>query len=201
VSARALLFTIAIGAVAAAGAPAWGQLAAPQGMQGEPVNIEADRMRADDQKQTAEFEGRVILTQGAFQLRADRITVRKDAEGFQHGVATGNPATFRQKREGTGEWIDGEARRIEYDGKQARVELFESARVSRDKDEVRGNYISYDTRTEVFRVQGGKQFTATPGRDDRVRAVIQPKSKAGTEPRGAAPDSGPAPGVGSARGK
>ena len=42
------------------------------------------------------------------------------------------------------------------------MELFDQARVSRDKDEVRGNYISYDTRAEVFRVQGAKELPAAP---------------------------------------
>ncbi|MCL4801354.1 MAG: lipopolysaccharide transport periplasmic protein LptA [Burkholderiales bacterium] len=177
----------ALGCALAPGAPAWGQQepakAVTKAAPAEPVNVEADRMRADDQKQIAVFEGRVVLTQGTFQLRADRITVRKDDDGFQHGVAIGNPATFRQKREGTDEWIDGEARRIEYDGREARVELFDGARVSRDKDEVRGNYISYDTRTEVFRVQGGKQYSASPSGEDRVRATIQPKPKSGQASR------------------
>ncbi len=143
----------------------------------KPVSIEADRMLADDQKQTAVFEGRVVLTQGSFVLRADKLTVRQDAQGFQNGVAVGAPATFRQKRDGVDEWIEGEAQRIEYDGKAERVELFDRARVSREKDEVRGNYISYDSRTEVFRVQPSKDASGPPGREGRVRAVIQPKKK------------------------
>ncbi len=153
----------------------------------EPVSIEADRMKADDQKQIAEFEGRVVLTQGSFQLRADKLTVRKDGDGFQHGTATGQPATFRQKREGTDEWIAGEAARIEYDGRREQVELFDSAKVSRDNDEVRGNYISYDTRAQVFRVQGGKEYAPGPGREDRVRAVIQPRAKSTDKGKPAAP--------------
>jgi lipopolysaccharide export system protein LptA len=142
----------------------------------KPLSIEADRMLADDARQTVEFEGQVVLTQGTFTLRADRITVRQK-DGFQFGVAIGNPATFREKRDGADEWIEGEARRIEYDGRAQRVELFDRARVARDKDEVRGNYISYDQRAEVYRVQGSKDETAAPSRDERVRAVIQPKKK------------------------
>ena len=163
----------------------------------KPVNIEADRMLADDQKQTAVFEGRVVLTQGTFVLRADKLTVRQDTQGFQTGVAVGAPATFRQKRDGVDEWIDGEASRIEYDGKSERVELFEKARVSRDKDEVRGNYISYDSRTEVFRVQPSKDAAGPPGREGRVRAVIQPKKKDEPSARPAAPlDLKPATDIG-----
>jgi lipopolysaccharide export system protein LptA len=163
----------------------------------KPLNVEADRMLADDGKQTVVFEGRVVLTQGTFVLRADKLTVRQDKEGFQSGVAVGSPATFRQKRDGVDEWIDGEALRIEYDGKVERVELFDKARVSRDKDEVRGNYISYDTRSEVYRVQGSKELPSAPaGRDARVRATIQPKKKDdGGAPRAPGLELKPAPGL------
>ena len=167
----------------------------------KPVSVEADRMLADDGKQTVVFEGRVVLTQGTFVLRADKLTVRQDKEGFQSGVATGSPATFRQKRDGAEEWIEGEAQRIEYDGKGERVELFDKARVTRDKDEVRGNYISYDTRSEIYRVQGAKELVATPaGRDGRVRAVIQPKKKEGAAaPRAPGLELKPAPGLDTGR--
>src|SRR5262247_3796315 len=163
----------------------------------KPLNVEADRMLADDGKQTVVFEGRVVLTQGTFVLRADKLTVRQDKEGFQSGIAVGSPATFRQKRDGVDEWIDGEALRIEYDGKVERVELFDKARVSRDKDEVRGNYISYDTRSEVYKVQGSKELPAAPaGRDARVRATIQPKKKEdGGAPRAPGLELKPAPGL------
>jgi lipopolysaccharide export system protein LptA len=143
----------------------------------KPVNIESDRLSADDAKQVAVFEGRVVLTQGTFVLRSDKLTVRQDKEGFSFAIANGNPATFRQKHDSVDEWVDGEALRIEYDGKKDFVELFDKARLTRDKDEVRGNYISYDSKTEFFRVQGGKDFVPSPDRDGRVRAIIQPKPK------------------------
>ncbi len=143
----------------------------------KPVNIESDRMNADDAQKTAVFDGRVVLTQGTLRIRADRLTVRQDSEGFQSAVAAGRPATFRQKREGLDEYIDGEAERIEYDGRADRVQLFNGARVRRDSgDDVRGSYISYDSKTEQFSVQSAKD--ASPqSRDGRVRAVIMPKKK------------------------
>jgi lipopolysaccharide export system protein LptA len=166
----------------------------------KPVNIEADRMLADDAKQTVEFEGRVVMTQGTFTLRADRITVRQDKDGFQFGIAVGNPASFREKRDGADEWIEGQAMRIEYDGRAQRVELFDRARVARDKDEVRGNYISYDQRGEVYRVQGAKDSPAQPASDGRVRAVIQPKKRDAGAARSDAPlELKGAPGLDSTR--
>lgn len=161
----------------------------------KPINIESDRMTADDTKQTAVFEGKVLLTQGTTQLRADRLTVRQDKEGNSFSVAIGKPATFRTKRDGVDEWVDGEAERIEYDSKAERVELFVKGRLTREKDEVRGNYISYESRTEFFLVQDAKDAKpAAPGRPpERVRMVIQPKPR----PPGP-PTAGSGSGAGSA---
>lgn len=147
----------------------------------KPVNIESDRMNADDVRRIATFEGRVVLTQGTLTLRADRITVRQDRDGFQFGTAVGKPASFRQKREGTNEYVEAEAERIEYDARAERVEFFENARMRRDGgDDVRGNYISYDARTEHFTVNsrpaGGAGEAAKGGPPGRVRAVIQPRT-------------------------
>ena len=56
--------------------------------------------------------------------------------------------------------------------------MFNRAYLKKSNDDVRGNYISYDARTEFFRVVGGGKQAATPGNPEgRVRAVIQPKSK------------------------
>jgi lipopolysaccharide export system protein LptA len=155
--------------------------------QDEPLNIESDSMTADEAKRIATFDGKVILTQGSMIIRADRIVVQQDREGFQRGIATGNPATFRHKREGYGEYIDGQAQRIEYDSKIDRVEFFNGARLHRDSgDDIRGEYISYDARTERFTVKAGDAATgASP--DGRVRATIMPKK--------AAPQGQPAPGA------
>lgn len=146
-----------------------------------PVNIESDRMSADDSKKTAVFEGRVVLTQGTLVIRADRLSIRQDKQGFQYGVAVGNLATFRQKRDGD-DYIDGEAERIEYDGRAERVQFFERARLHSDAgDDVRGNYISYDSRTQYFTVQSAKDGGAQGG-ESRVRVIIVPKKADSTQP-------------------
>jgi lipopolysaccharide export system protein LptA len=157
----------------------------------KPVNIESDRMNADDAKKTAVFDGRVVMTQGTLIIKADRLTIRQDNQGFQYGIALGSPATFRQKRDGANEYIDGEAERIEYDGRLERIQLFERARLRRDTgDDVRGNYISYDARSEYFTVQSSKD-AQQQGRDSRVRVVIMPKKKDGEVEE--SPQSKPAP--------
>jgi len=143
----------------------------------KPVNLEADRVTIDDAKQLAVFEGNVVLTQGTLQIRGDRMEVRQDKEGFKQGTTWGNPASFRQKREGYDEYIEGWAGRIEYDGRVETLQMYTRAQLKRAQDEVRGDYISYDARSEFFQVTGGPK-TATPDNPGgRVRAVIQPKPK------------------------
>ena len=152
----------------------------------KPVNLEADRVTIDDVKQIATFEGNVVLTQGTLQIRGDRMEVRQDKEGFKQGTTWGNPAAFRQKREGYDEYIEGWAERIEYDGRVETMQMFNRAQIKRGQDEVRGNYISYNASTEFFQVTGGGAKGAAPGNPEgRVRAIMQPKGKEKPPPPGA----------------
>lgn len=162
---------------------------AERGDRDKPINLEADRVTIDDAKKISVFEGNVVLTQGTLVLRSDRMLVREDQQGFQHGTAFGKPATFRQKRDGVDEYIEGEAERIEYDGRAERLQLFDRAQLRRGADEVRGSYISYDQPTEFFRVTGAPGNTTGGASVGRVRAVIQPKSKDAkdTKPEPASP--------------
>jgi lipopolysaccharide export system protein LptA len=150
----------------------------------KPTQVEADRMSADDVRKLNVFEGNVVVTKGSIRLSADRVVVRQDAEGFQFATATGRPARFRQRQdprpgEKEGIWVDGEAQRIEIDDRNQKVELFDAARVTRGCDEVAGDYILVDQRSDFYEVKGGKDG----GQKGRVRATLQPKGV------GAAPTS------------
>ena len=162
----------------------------------KPTQIDANRMTSDDARRISIFEGNVVLTKGTIVVRADRITVRQDPEGFQISTATGAPARFRQKRDGKEEWVEGEALSIEIDDKKENIELRSQARILRDKDEVRGDVISVDTRSEFFSVTGGKSAASGHNPEGRVRAVIQPKARdesATTPPEAGHPPPASAP--------
>lgn len=150
---------------------------AEQADRDKPINLEANTMDVNDATKVSVYQGNVRLTQGTLLILADKLVVKQDSEGFSTGTAYGNPATFRQKRDGVDEYIEGWAQRIEYDGKRDKVELFVSARVKRGQDEVRGSYIAYDGKTEFFQVKGGQDAVTETNPKGRVRAVIQPKSK------------------------
>ncbi|MGN6390356.1 MAG: lipopolysaccharide transport periplasmic protein LptA [Burkholderiaceae bacterium] len=152
----------------------------------KPTNIEADQMSYDDVKQINTFVGHVVLTRGTLTMKAAKVVVVTDPEGYQYATMYGAPgqlATFRQKRDGGPDlWIDGQAERIEYNGKTEIVKLFSNARLRRlegDKptDEVQGEFISYDSKTEFYTVNNTASGTSKPGAG-RIRVTIQPRGEA-----------------------
>jgi lipopolysaccharide export system protein LptA len=148
----------------------------------KPLNIEADKMQMDDLKQVSVFTGRVILTKGTIILRAERLVIKQDPEGYLYGTAygsTGKTASFRQRREGADQFVEGYGEEIEYDGKSEIVKLKRNAllkRLEKEKsvDEVCGNLIVYESLTELFSADSGPAGACSPS--GRVRLVIQPRS-------------------------
>jgi lipopolysaccharide export system protein LptA len=167
----------------------------------QPLNFAADNARVDDNQRVNVLTGNVEITKGTIVLRAAKVEVRQQADGSQTAVATngaGGRAYFRQRREGLDEYIEGEAERIEYDGQGDKV-YFKGRAVMRRlngatvSDEVVGQSIVYDNRTEVFQVAGGGGgggTTGAPTTGGRVRGVIAPRNDPASAPRSAAPRDG-----------
>ncbi len=151
----------------------------------KPFFLEADQVLIDDMHQTSTFTGSVRLTQGTLLIRGDKIEVVQYKDGFNQARAYGNTASFRQKREGSEEYLEGYGERIEYDTRTGTVDFYVQARVKRESDEVRGDRITYSMKTETFQVSSSAGTKNTkPG---RVRAVLQPKPKTGASTPDAPP--------------
>jgi len=143
----------------------------------KPIEIEADTMTVDDTKNISTYMGDVILTQGTLIIRANKLIVREDRQGFQHSTATGNPTTFKQKMEEKDGYINGMASRIEYDGHMDKVHLYEKAMVKRGQDTVWGDYIMYDANSEFAQALSGdiKNDDGEIIKKGRTRAIIRLK--------------------------
>ncbi len=151
----------------------------------KPTEIQYDTADLDDVKQIRTLRGNVVLTRGTLKMKSDKAVVTQDPEGYQYVTLTGvpgKPATFRQKRDGDGDqWVEGEADRIDYDGRIELVKLFSKARIkrlegTRPSDEVAGEFISYDSRKEYFSVRNTVTGDSKPGAG-RGTMVIQPSAK------------------------
>lgn len=151
----------------------------------KPTKVEADQMAYDDAKQVNTFTGNVVLTRGTMSMKGGKLVVTQDPAGYQYATLVapaGSVATFRQKRDGGPNlWIEGEAERIEFDGKSEVVKLFNKAKIRRlegpkPMDEVEGEFISYDSRAEFFSVNNTASTGSKPGKG-RITAVIQPRTE------------------------
>ena len=147
-----------------------------------PLNFAADSARVDEGQRLNILSGNVEITKGTMVVNADRVEVRQNPDGTQTATALGGQggrSYFRQKREGVDEFIEGEAEKIVYDGKDDTVRFFGRSVMRRVKatkltDEVSGQSIVYDNKTSVFQVVGNSgNTTSTKG---RVRGVITPRA-------------------------
>lgn len=163
----------------------------------QPTNIEADRMEYDDVKQINTFTGNVHVTRGTLVMKGHKMVLRQDPAGYQYGTLyapAGRLASFRQKRDGGPNlWIEGYAERMEYDGKTEVTKLFNRARLKRLEgqkvtDEVTGQFISYNSKTEFYSVNNTSSGVSKPGAG-RIKVVLQPRddkkarAKAGDRPK------------------
>jgi lipopolysaccharide export system protein LptA len=144
----------------------------------KPINWIADSADVNAETKVGTLIGHVVITQGTMMIHADKITFRQNADNSMSATAYGNPLTFRQKRDGFDEYFEGFAQRAEYDGTKQLLELFDRALLRRNQDEIRSNYISYNTATELAKAEGRGGVVAAPeagGAGARVRGVFQPK--------------------------
>lgn len=136
------------------------------------------------QKQTSVCSGNVVISQGTLLIRADRLELRETPEGYQLAQASGTaakPATYRQKRDGVDETVEGLAQRIDYDSRAGTLRFDGAAQVRRLQgaavaDEISGGLIVWDSVAETFNVRGGAVSAANPS--GRVRAIIAPRASA-----------------------
>ena len=170
--AGAVAAALALALVLASSAPG-----AETGDRDKPISFAGDTGDANLQARGGALAGNVLITQGTLSIRADRIVFKQNADNSLSATAYGNPVAIRQKRDGVDEYYEGYAQRVEYDGSKELVELFDRALLKRGQDEIRSNYVSYNTATEVFKAEGRASTVPDPtGPGARVRGMFQPRS-------------------------
>jgi lipopolysaccharide export system protein LptA len=131
-----------------------GSLHAEKADREKPITFTSDDGEVNYEKRTGVLKGNVVITQGTMTIKADRINFKQNADNSLSATVFGNPLAFRQKRDGAEGYYEGWAQRAEYDGPKEQLELFDNAILKRGADEIRSNYISYNSATEA--VQGGR---------------------------------------------
>ena len=162
---------------------------------GKRAVIDYGTLLVDEVAQVTIVTGNIIVTKGTLVLRAEKAVIKQSPEEDMQVTLTtvpGKMASFRQKRDGGPDmWVEGEAQRIEYDERTAVVKLFGSAHIrqlegSTMTDEIKSEFISYDSMREVFTARNDASGASKPGQG-RGQLIIAPR-----KPR-AAPAAAPAP--------
>ena len=134
----------------------------------QPINIEADRATLNEETGNSVYEGNVFLRQGTIVLQGEKMTVQLKDSSVDILVLTGDPATYRQLRDGKQSARQAEAARIEFHAMDDRVILLENARVwQADDKELRSDRIVFDLKSNTVDAGSNK-----PG--ERVRITLQP---------------------------
>ena len=146
----------------------------------KPVNFSSDDAGGVNyETRTGSLKGNVVITQGTMTVRADRIDFKQNPDNSLSATVYGNPLSFRQKKDGTDEFYEAYAQKAVYDGQKELLELFDRALLKQGNDEIRSNYISYNTSTGAFKAEGRPdQPGPATGPGARVRGTFQPRSDA-----------------------
>ncbi len=149
----------------------------------KPIRYSANSLDGNEAEQSVLLAGKVEIVQGTIVLKADRVVLRQQADGSYNVSATGKPVTFRQKMDNSEEFVDAQAQRIEYLGAKDLVELYDQGWIKRGKDELRGNFLTYNSASGAFAGRGTwPPATTGPTGDGRISGVIQPRPKEPAKP-------------------
>lgn len=133
-----------------------------------PIEISADRLSADSMKNSVNFEGNVVATQGDVILHADRLFAEytRITRIIEKIVAEGNVRVMQEDRQARAE------RGVFYNLEQ-RIVLSGEAEIAQGGNTVKGETVIIYLRENRSVVTGGE--------GGRVKAVIQPKSSPGAK--------------------
>jgi lipopolysaccharide export system protein LptA len=149
----------------------------------KPINFTADQVDANYEKKTGSLKGNVVLTQGTLTIRGDRMDFRQNADSSVSATVWGNPLSFRQKKDNSDEYFEGYAQRAEYDGSKEFLQLHDRALLRDGQNEIRSDYITYDSTTGKFTAEGGPEKAgATKAPAGRVSGIFMPQEKDQAQP-------------------
>lgn len=168
-----------------------GIAAAEKADRDKPIHFSAEQpAEVDFDKRVGTLRGNVVITQGTLTIRADKIDFKQNADDSLSATAWGSPVSFRQKKDGADEYYEGYAQRAVYNGQTQTLELFDRALLKQGTDEIRSNYVSYNSATGLFKAEGRPDTPGVEGPGSRVRGVFQPRSDTPLVPNPAAKGDG-----------
>lgn len=177
------IHTLIVLALGAASAPAFAQsggIDMGKHDSSAPINVSADRFVGDLNTKVGTYLGNVIIVQGDFKLRADKVSVH-EADGKPSFIdGAGNVLFISTSGTASGDTgvYDLNTKNITLDGKVI---------LTKEKNVMRGTHL-------VMNIETGKaQLTAQGMSGGRVQGVFTPPAKGGAKPAPKSQTSGKQP--------
>tara|TARA_B100001769_G_C21929813_1_gene501134 strand:+ start:149 stop:655 length:507 start_codon:yes stop_codon:yes gene_type:complete len=133
----------------------------------EPIFLESDSAKWDEESQVSTYRGNVIVTQGSMLLTGELLIVKSKNDKINKMVITGDKATYKQNTS-SGKIVNGEAKKIEHYVDQSKIIFINKAVLTQSTNIVRSNKIIYKTDTENI-LAGNKDGKS------RVKMILEPK--------------------------
>ena len=143
---------------------------AREGDLSQPIDVSADRSEYDERAGTQTLLGNVEIRQGTLLITADRIAVALRDSRLASIEGSGSPIRFEQEDD-SGKTIRGTARRISYDATSGTLVLSGEATLTRPGQELSGERIAFDSRTQTVSAEGA---SGAEGRRGRVNIRLEP---------------------------
>ncbi len=128
----------------------------------QPVNIQADNAKFDNEQGIAVYNGNVTIDQGSRHLASDILTIKRDHNNkIKIMIASGNPATFHSQTDPQGPIGSGKAKTIKYYPKQDSVDLIDDAELTQNGDTITGPVLNYNFTTGNLKSKGSPKARTT----------------------------------------
>lgn len=127
----------------------------------QPINVSSQEQIANLNSNVAQFVGDVIITQGSIEIKADNVTIKRNAKGkLDSVIANGNPVNFSQTLD-DGKKITSSSNKLEYNTAKNTIVISGKAKITQGESRLSGDRIEYNLTTKTMRantsaVQGGR---------------------------------------------
>ena len=132
----------------------------------EPIYLESDSAKWDEESQKSTYRGNVIVTQGSMLLTGNLLIVSSKNNEINKMVINGEKATYKQKTR-NGKIVNGVAKKIEYYVDSSKIIFLNDAVLTQSNNIVKSNKIIYLTNSENI-IAGDKKGKS------RVKMTLEP---------------------------
>lgn len=135
----------------------------------QPVEIEANKMHADELAGISIYTGDVIAIQGSLKIIGDKMDITHPKNELEKIVAVGKPAEFESYLPEQDAWVKGKALTIIYYASERKLELIEQGYAEQEnKHTITGDKIIYNLDTQILNATSNEPTK-------RIKMVLTPE--------------------------